>query len=261
LNDQEFAAFQRRVLGNKFIPIPPPGRNQSAPKDTDFLGLGIGLVKVLIRFGLHPNSAVLDIGCGVGRLALPLTQYLDERGRYFGFDINLDAISWCHENIHPRYSNFRFAVLNAKNNHYRNQYEFGQQSLDETALPIPINEMFDQAAAFSVFTHLLWPEVEWYFRKVPARLKSGGTFVSTWFLMNATKRDGVSRGLSRLEFDLDSPGPTFLIRGKRYSEAIAHSEKDVIALARQNGFEAVAVEYQDWHVGKAGQDTLVLRKL
>jgi SAM-dependent methyltransferase len=261
LNDQEFAAFKRRVLGNKFIPVPPPGRNQSAQKGTDFLGLGVVLLRFLVRFGLQPNSAVLDIGCGVGRLALPLTQYLEERGRYFGFDINLDAISWCHENIHSRYPNFRFAVLNARNNHYRNQYEFGQQSLEETELPIPIKEMFDQAAAFSVFTHLLWPEVESYFRKIPARLRPGGTFVSTWFLMNATKRGGVSRGLSRFEFDLESTGPTFLIRRKSYSEAIAHSEEDVIALARQNGFEAVAVEYQDWHLGKPGQDTLVLRKL
>ena len=41
---------------------------------------------VLERHGLKPEHRVLDIGCGVGRVALPLTRYLTS-GTYDGFDI------------------------------------------------------------------------------------------------------------------------------------------------------------------------------
>lgn len=39
--------------------------------------------------GLKPSDRVLDVGCGIGRLAIPLTQYLDARGGYAGLDIVL----------------------------------------------------------------------------------------------------------------------------------------------------------------------------
>src|SRR5687768_5417535 len=37
--------------------------------------------------GLRPEETVLDVGCGVGRMAVPLAGYLSPPGRYEGFDI------------------------------------------------------------------------------------------------------------------------------------------------------------------------------
>ena len=41
----------------------------------------------------QPGERVLDIGCGIGRMARPLTPYLTPPGAYDGFDINADGIA------------------------------------------------------------------------------------------------------------------------------------------------------------------------
>src|ERR1700722_15210211 len=53
----------------------------------EFLGYLVDLC------GLQPGDAVLDVGCGSGRMALPLTGYLNREGRYAGFDVAPEAIS------------------------------------------------------------------------------------------------------------------------------------------------------------------------
>src|SRR5947209_5113048 len=59
--------------------------------------------------GLRPDEAVLDVGCGVGRMALPLTRYLGPEGGYLGFDVLRPAVRWCRRRITPAFPRFRFA--------------------------------------------------------------------------------------------------------------------------------------------------------
>ena len=58
---------------------------------------------------LKPDERVLEVGCGIGRMAVPLTRYLDG-GEYEGFDVMPEAIEWCQRNISSKYPNFRFQV-------------------------------------------------------------------------------------------------------------------------------------------------------
>ncbi|MDN3719227.1 class I SAM-dependent methyltransferase [Roseibium salinum] len=61
---------------------------------------------------MRENERVLDIGCGIGRMAVPLTQYLDPAtGQYEGIDPSSHGIQWCSRNISSVYPNFRFRHL------------------------------------------------------------------------------------------------------------------------------------------------------
>ena len=107
--------------------------------------------------GLEPTDRVLDIGCGIGRMAIPLSGYL-EGGSYAGFDVGRAMIRWCRRNISTRHQEFEFEwapIHNAKYN------PFGNLSATEYRFPYP-DSSFDFAFATSLFTHLVRDEVSHY---------------------------------------------------------------------------------------------------
>src|SRR5262245_30990788 len=64
-----------------------PTRGASAfVGDGDFAGMGRRFLELFVSLGgLKPEHRVLDIGCGIGRMALPLTDFLGSVGEYWGF--------------------------------------------------------------------------------------------------------------------------------------------------------------------------------
>jgi SAM-dependent methyltransferase len=61
--------------------------------------------------GFRPDQRVIDIGCGPGRMAIPLTGYMSAEGRYEGADTWSEAVEWCASRITPGFANFRFTSL------------------------------------------------------------------------------------------------------------------------------------------------------
>src|SRR2546423_5627450 len=57
----------------------------------EFEAIGFLELEVLKYFGLKEDDYVVDVGCGSGRLAKPLSQYL--KGRYLGIDIVPELIN------------------------------------------------------------------------------------------------------------------------------------------------------------------------
>ena len=62
---------------------------------------------------------MLDVGGGIGRMAVPLTRYRDGQVSYEGIDVFPKSIAWCQDNITPRHLNFRFRVADIKNKEYK----------------------------------------------------------------------------------------------------------------------------------------------
>src|SRR2546423_442467 len=58
----------------------------------EFVALGLLELACLQHYGLEPDHYLIDVGCGSGRLAKPLTQYL--RGRYLGTDVVPELLSF-----------------------------------------------------------------------------------------------------------------------------------------------------------------------
>lgn len=259
---EELAVLKKLVANNKFMPVPPSHRNQSGSNQGGFLEMGFTLMQAMAGEGLTETSNVLDIGCGVGRVALPLTQFLNTTAAYFGIDINLSAISWCHEHITQVYPNFEFAVVNARNPQYGNHFEYGQSTMREAGLPLHQSRRFDTVIATSLFTHLLWPDVEFYIERIAHHLREGGFAYTTWFLIDDRARASIEAGTSQFDFDLRPDAQTYLLKRKTYSEAIGHDADAVLRLAARHGLvPRRPPQFGGWSQRKPGQDTVVLVRL
>jgi hypothetical protein len=71
MNEVEFNMWKHITIANKFLPIPPNSRNFVGGDVNDFLFHGLAQIEFLWSEGLMRNHSVLDLGCGIGRLALP----------------------------------------------------------------------------------------------------------------------------------------------------------------------------------------------
>lgn len=139
---------------------------------------------------------MLDVGCGSGRMALPLTGYLNSEGRYAGFDISQKAIAWCQEHITSAHPNFQFEVSDIYNSLYNPKGKY--QSLD-FRFPYP-DASFDVVFLTSVFTHMFPPDVEHYLDEISRVLKPGGRCLCTYFLLNDESLAHIAEGKSAHNF-------------------------------------------------------------
>jgi SAM-dependent methyltransferase len=129
--------------------------------------------------GLHPSNRFLDIACGVGRVAIPLTRFLDAQGSYEGFDVNASAIRWCKKYISSRYKNFNFTLADVRTGiSPAAKYDAGEYTFPYA------DDDFDFVYAGSIFTHLLSDSATNYLEQTSRVLRRGGWFVATWLIYN-----------------------------------------------------------------------------
>jgi SAM-dependent methyltransferase len=209
--------------------------------------------------GLQPGDAVLDVGCGSGRMALPLTGYLSDRGRYAGFDISEKAIAWCKENITRPHPNFEFEVADIYNALYNPKGKY--QSLD-FRFPYP-DASFNVVFLTSVFTHMFPPDVEHYLDEIARVLKPGGRCLCTFFLLTDESSALIAAGKGTHNFKYERPGYR-TIHEKREEEAIAFPETYIRDLYAQRGLDVQEpLRYGSWSGRKehmSFQDVVIAAK-
>lgn len=158
--------------------IPPKGLIYTG--SGDFLQQGKTWLEHFIQKGqLAPDHHVLDVGSGIGRMAIPLTTYLNPQAKYEGFDVVKLGVDWCQKNISSQYPNFRFQYIPLDNDLYRSE------GLQATDFHFPYaDEQFDFVILTSVFTHMLPAEVENYLAEIYRVLKPKGRCMATFFIWN-----------------------------------------------------------------------------
>lgn len=114
-----------------------------------------GIEQALLRhYGLPVDGYLIDVGCGAGRLARPLSAWLT--GRYLGIDLVPDLVA--HAQAITARPDWRFEVID----------HIGIPERDGRA---------DMVCFFSVLTHLLHEQSYWYLEEAKRVLKPGGRIV------------------------------------------------------------------------------------
>src|SRR5512141_2198210 len=81
-------------------PPRPPDALLSGVGSGDYYAIGeLGLSLLEELVGVRKSDRILDVGCGLGRLAWPLSAKLGDRGSYDGFDTAKAYVEWCSGNI------------------------------------------------------------------------------------------------------------------------------------------------------------------
>jgi SAM-dependent methyltransferase len=179
---------------------------------------------------LEPTDRVLDIGCGLGRMAGPLTTFLSG-GSYHGFDVVRPTIESCRRRF-AAYPAFHFDHVDVYNGKYNPK---GKVPPSEFRFPYAARS-FDLAFAASVFTHMLPEDIERYLRETARVLGSGGCLLATWFVMTPEAARRVSERLSDVDFPVRA-GDVWTSDPREAEAAIAFAPAAVRALYDASGLE------------------------
>lgn len=201
----------------------------------EFLGYFIRLA------GLLPTEQVLDVGCGVGRMAYSLVYYLTPPGRYEGFDIMTPLVQWASDTISPRYPNFTFRTVDIANQAYN---PTGAIRSIDFVFPYR-DESFDFVFLTSVFTHMYPPDVRHYLDEIRRVLKPGGRCLCTCFLINEESQRLLAedKGMIKIVHKLDE---CFTANLENPEHAIGFSEPVLLRWIGERGFTISGKYYGSW---------------
>ena len=218
-----------------------PPRRMDFVGHSDFVLTGEEFLHYFVDLGgLKPGERVLDVGCGIGRMARPLTGYLSAEGSYDGFDINREGIGWCRRRYrsHP---NFAFRVADLFNARYNPD---GAHRAEEYRFPYD-DDSVDFVILTSVLTHLLPEACEHYVAEAARVLAPGGRVFATFFLLNDTSRELIAQGRSGLAFP-DADAIAAVLDETVPEEAVAYADEWVFETLRHHGLELTDIQPGSW---------------
>jgi len=229
--------------------------------EKDFKSVGDEFFKYFIDLGkLKLYERVLDVGCGIGRMAVPLTEYLNEKGSYEGFDIYAEGINWATKSISSKFPNFHFKFVDIQNKSYNPEGKF---KASDFKFPYE-NDYFDFIFLTSVFTHMLPKDLENYLSELVRVLKTNGRCLITFFLLDEESSKLVETKQSSMDFKYTLAEGLRTIDNKEPENALAYDENHVKMLYKKYGLTIEEpVRYGCWSGRKkclSLQDIIVAHK-
>lgn len=273
-NNERVRAFYRTSLGRFLYHLPEEAGNMLSGNRHpmvppmwkayigrgDFLAVGKEFLVHFVDLGnLRPQDIVLDLGCGMGRMAVALTGYLNasQGGRYEGIDVVREGIEWGRTRISSRFPNFHFQLADVYSDLYNPK---GGHTPEEYNLPFD-GATFDFVCLNSVFTHMPPGAVRNYLKEVSRVLKPSGTCFITWYLLNPESKGLIAEERSILAFRPRS-GEAWSLNGKNWGD-VAYEEGWVRQAYTDCGLAPQNPHFGSW-CGRteflSGQDIVIARK-
>ncbi len=213
---------------------PVPEEAECFVGDGDYRAIGAEFLGHFVRLGsLLPDDRVFEIGCGMGRMAMPIRRYLSEKGRYHGMDVVKLGIEWCQREISFRDPRFTFSHHDFYHPLYNST---GRETASRASLAAKDGSV-EFLIATSVFTHLSRPVFGRYLSEMARVLAPGGRVFATFFLINPISRAAAEEGLSRYPFDLSESGPMYRPRSDPLLSSVAVDEDWLLACCTGVGLE------------------------
>ena len=204
--------------------------------------------------GLKPDHRVLDVGAGIGNLAVGLLEK-QHRGSYDGVEIKPEAVDWCRRAITSRHPTFRFHHADLSSVAYN---PGGRDTPATYRFPFP-DRSFDVIFLGSVYTHLLPDEAGNYIREMARVLAPGGFCVASYFLMDDERRASVEAGRSFMSFPIEhSSGLCRLHSASAPEAAVAFEESFIQRVHGEAGLEIRHIRRGQWWSGKSDDQDLVI---
>jgi SAM-dependent methyltransferase len=219
------------------------------------------LAYLTVLTDLRRESAVLELGCGHGRTARGLLDYLRSPGRYVGIDVDSFRIEDAKGRLEARYPNFQFVWADVYNRQTN-----PSAATKAAAYRFPLDDnTFDVIYAASLFTHLLPEEAEHYFREAARVLKPHGRCLFSFFLLDRYRGPGTTISpLYVFEHPLANHEGVAVRDPECPDEAIAYREDVIERAAQDAGLRVVRfipglwTNSEGWAVNE--QDLVVLER-
>lgn len=208
----------------------------------DYVRQGQKFLEYFRKYGnLQPHHKVLDVGCGIGRMAYPLTTFLSADGSYDGFDIVKPGIDWCNKHISGQFPNFRFVHTSLYNKLYNTSTLTAAKSFQ-----FPYDDhTFDFVFLTSVFTHMMPDEVSNYIRQISRVMKPGAHCLTSFFLINKESDELMESQPTHMNFPIRKG--FYRLHSQRVDTAnVAYDEAWVMNQFEVAGLTMTSVLYGEW---------------
>ena len=209
---------------------------------------------------IEPSSHVLEIGCGIGRDAMALTDIISSAGSYVGLDVTRPSIEWCQSEITSRFSNFNFHHLDINSAMYNPEGVVRAESLT-----FPLGDRsVDRVVLHSVFTHMFREPIAHYLREIRRCLTDTGLVMASFFLVDDSE-SGSAPSHGPLQFQHHHPEATRINDPAHPEAAVAFSLSRVEEMARLANMRIIDVHRGRWREPSSaapnGQDLVILGPL
>jgi ubiquinone/menaquinone biosynthesis C-methylase UbiE len=130
--------------------------------------------------GIRPGAKILEIGCGIGRDAIPLAELISPEGTYKGTDVIGESVAWCKANITAKFPNFEFFHHDIKDTLHN-----PEGTLEASGIHLPYGDgEVDLVILQSVFTHMFVDEIRHYLSEFRRILTPEGRVWASVFIVN-----------------------------------------------------------------------------
>lgn len=224
-----------------------------------FDGVGRDSVRILREVtGMRPEHSVLDIGCGCGRMAIPLLDFLEPTSKYYGGDVDGEMIAWCQRKITPPKPNATFFHIDVFNSFYNPHLT---QAAKDYKFPLSDGSV-DRIFLGSVFTHMMPEDVEAYLREMARVLSPGGCALISFFMLNDHRLQGPTHPVVERKFPY--PKGRYRLASEKFPELdIAYDQALVDEMIARSGLQhRQPILWGAWtgEQGFSGHDFVVLEK-